>query len=332
MEKKRNLILFLNRRCTVGCPSCNADASANNSAELSVPWLETFFQQIHELQFSRFIIWTGGEPFLSFQALQKGISLAAQNNYHSEILTSGAWFQYAPEQLEDLAAIGDFSLRISLDAEHQDTVPLPTVICLIKKALGLHIEVNFTLREIPGRKEFAKNFLTEIKEQLPDFYHENHTRSRWLHHLPHMPITTGPGCLSSPSTTAPGKQKWKQNCKMGFKDLVIGEDRLIYPCCGLFGIPGHEQLALGDPVNEPWETLDTRQHKHPLFQILREKGPYGICRALGLTPETWNWPAYETPCHLCLALFHLYKEQVYEYYLKRSKTSTFLKEGGAKNF
>lgn len=314
MEKKRNLILFLNRRCTVGCPSCNADAASDNSAELTPQWLESFFHQIHGLNFSGFIIWTGGEPFLSFQALQKGISLASQREFHSEVLTSGPWFQQTPEQLENLATVGNFSLRISLDAEHQDSVPMSVIVSLIKKALNLGIETNFTLRQIPGRENPVEDFLAQIKEQLPDFYRENHTRSRWLHYLPHMPVTPSPGCLPSYIIAGPGKQKWQQACNMGFKDLVIGEDGLIYPCCGLFGIHGHEHMAMGDPLNESWENLEIRQREHPLFQVLKKKGPYGICKELGLAPETWDWPAYETPCHLCLALFYLYGEQVYEHF------------------
>jgi len=318
MENKGNIILFLNRRCTVGCASCNAGATTGNTAELTSQWLETFFNKLHDLEFSGYIVWTGGEPFLSFQALQKGISLASQNKYHSEILTSGAWFQQAPEQLESLAAVGDFSLRISLDAEHHDSVPLPIIISLIKKSLSLGIEVNFTLRQIPGRENPVEDFLDQIKEQLPDFYRQNHTRSRWLHYLPHMPISPGPGgCLPTHSAAAPGKQKWQQTCKMGFKDLVIGEDGLVYPCCGLFGIPGHEQMAMGDPLNESWENLEIRQRNHPLFQVLKRKGPYGICKELGLSSETWDWPAYETPCHLCLALFHQHGTRVFAHYLKR---------------
>lgn len=306
MGKKGNLIFFLNRRCHVGCASCNAAASAHNRAELSPQWLETFFNGIHDLEFSGYIIWTGGEPFLSFEALQKGISLACQKGFHSEILTGGAWFREEPGTLETLAAAGDFSLRISLDAEHQDRVPLPLIISLIKRALELGIEVNFTLRKIPGREESMVDFPAEIKKQLPEFYRENRSRSRWLHYIPHMPVSPRKN-----RSAVELKQKWRKACQMGFRDLVIGEDGLVYPCCGLFGIPGHERLAIGDPLIESLEALENRQRNDPLFQVLRDKGPYGICRELGLTPEIWNWPAYESPCHLCLALFHQYGDCVF---------------------
>jgi MoaA/NifB/PqqE/SkfB family radical SAM enzyme len=312
--KKGNLVFFLNRRCSVGCASCNVDASPDNIEELSVQWLETFFKRMDNLEFSGYIIWTGGEPFLSFEALKKGISLASQKGCQSEILTSGAWFENHPGTLKSLAGAGDFSIRISLDAEHQDRVPMPIIISLIKKALEWEIEVNFTLREIPGRCESMNDFLEPIKKELPEFYNRNHPRSRWLHYIPHMPISPGDTHRTSYRPAGSNGQKWGQPCKMGFKDIVIGADGMVYPCCGLFSIPGHERLAMGDPVKETWETLETRQMNDPLSRVLREKGPYGICSKLQMEPETWNWPAYESPCHLCLALFFLHGERVFRHF------------------
>lgn len=315
MEKKGNIILLLNRRCTVGCASCNAGANiGNNANELTVRWLEPFFKRIQDLPFSNYIIWTGGEPFLSFESLKIGILLASQQKLHSEIITSGAWFEQTPEHLENLDTVGKFSLRISLDAEHQDSVPISIIIALIHKAQDLGIEINFTLREIPGRPKPVNDSLAKIKERLPAFYRQNHIHSRWLHYLPHMPVTAGSGCRSPHRASGQGKQKWKKACQIGFKDLIVGEDGLVYPCCGLFGIPGHEQLSVGDPLKESWNNLKIRQSNHPLLQVLKKKGPYGICQELGLIPETWNWPTYETPCHLCLALFHLHNKTIFEYF------------------
>jgi organic radical activating enzyme len=316
MKKTGNLIFFLNRRCTVGCASCNAGVYTDKGNELSPKWLDKFFNTIHDAAFSGYIIWTGGEPFLSFEGLEKGISLAAHRGFLSEILTSGIWFENHPGYLETLAEKGSFSLRISLDSEHQDRVPMPLIISLIQQALELRIEVNFTLREIPGQPGSVKHFLEEIIEKLPQFYEENVIRSRWLHYIPHMPVapmderTSGCGKESRGS----GGGNWRGPCKMGFRDIVIGEDGILYPCCGLFGIPGHERLAMGDPLKESWETLEIGSQRAPLFRMLREKGPYGICRELGLEPETWDWPPNESPCHLCHALFHRHADRVYRYY------------------
>jgi MoaA/NifB/PqqE/SkfB family radical SAM enzyme len=328
MEKKGNLIFFLNRRCSVGCSSCNVDASPDNIEELSVRWLDALFERMGNLEFSGYIIWTGGEPFLSFEALKKGISLASQKGFQSEILTSGAWFENYPEALKSLAEAGNFSIRISLDTEHQDRVPMSMIISLIKKALELGMEVNFTLREIPGRCESMDDFLEPIKTELPEFYNRNYTRSRWLHYIPHIPISSEETHASSSSSSGSISkgQKWGQPCKNGFKDVVIGADNRVYPCCGLFSIPGHERLAMGDPLKETWETLEIKQRNDPLFRVLREKGPYGICKELEMEPETWNWPAYESPCHLCLALFFLHGERVFRHFSRNLKVYHKTKE------
>ncbi|MCP4146844.1 MAG: hypothetical protein GY757_03745 [bacterium] len=311
MKKKGNLIFFLNRQCPVGCASCNAGVSTGKSAELTPQWLVSFFNPPGLPEFSGYIIWTGGEPFLSISTLEKGIELAAQKKYQSEILTSGIWFAKQPGILETLANKGSFSLRISLDAEHQKTVPLSLIISLIKKSLDLGIETNFTLREIPGSNPLhVDDLLTEIGKQLPEFHQANHSRSRWVHRIPHMPIAPEVSGHSLCNSGGPPNQQWKKKCKMGFNDLVIGEDGLLYPCCGLFGVKDHPRLAVGDPLKESWPQLDSKQVSNPLFQALKTKGPYGICKDMGLDPESWDWPPFKGPCHLCLALFYKHGEKI----------------------
>jgi MoaA/NifB/PqqE/SkfB family radical SAM enzyme len=306
----QSLIIFLNRRCVVDCASCNVDARSGNKNQLSSQWLSSFFSKVEDLKFSGYILWTGGEPFLSFDALKTGISIASQKGYHSEILTGAGWYPSHPEWLENLPVKENISIRISLDAEHQEKVPLSRVIAFIRGAWELPMEINFTLRDIPGQQGPVNRYIDEIKRQLPEFYHHNYHRSRWLHYIPHIPVSPG-GCPShSNCIDLPGAQKYKQPCRMAFRDLVISEDGLVYPCCGFFHFPFHHHLAVGDPMKESWESLFSRQFNHPLFRLLKENGPYGICRELNLEPGKWDWPLFQNPCHLCMALFKLKGEQV----------------------
>ncbi|UCH98093.1 MAG: radical SAM protein, partial [Candidatus Aminicenantes bacterium] len=288
-EKYQSIIIFLNRRCDVGCTSCNVNARPENKKELSCQWLSSFFNRVEDLKFSGYILWTGGEPFFSPGALQTGISLASRRGYHSEILTGAGWFDTHPEWLEPLSRNDNFSIRISLDAEHQERVPLSRVISLIRRAWQLQIQVNFTLREIPGGQESVNRYIEEIKKHLPEFYHYHRHRSRWVHYIPHIPISPrGYG-----SSSSHGTGKYKQPCSMAFRDLVIGEDGLVYPCCGLFGFPFHQRLAVGDPMKESWESIAARQSHHPLFRRLKGTGPYGICKELNLDPGKWTWPRFQ---------------------------------------
>jgi organic radical activating enzyme len=272
----QSLIIFLNRCCTVGCASCNAGAGSENREELSKEWLAAFFRKlaVEQLKFSGYIVWTGGEPFLSIDALQWGVSLASAAGFPSEILTGGNWFAAHPGWLELVSAAGNVSLRVSLDAEHQETVPMSRIIALVGRALKLGMEVNFTLREIPGREGAVKRYIEEIKNALPEFYRRNSGRSRWLHYMPHIPIPISESAsgIRFSAHTSP------RACKLVFRDLVVGNDGFIYPCCGLFTLPFYRRFVVGDPLAESWEMLAARETGHPLFQFLRE-----------------NWP-----CHLCL--------------------------------
>jgi len=250
-----SLIIFLNRRCPVGCATCNADAQPTNNVELNPLWLADFFRKLRQepLPFSGYILWTGGEPFYSFPSLMVGLDLAASAGYSSEILTSGIWFKSVPDYLSALAAPFKPRLRISLDAEHQEQVPVSLLISLIREAVALGLEVNFTLREIPGRLENSpRQSLEIIKQQLPRFYAENMLRSRWLHVIPHFPLTD-----PKPQSVA------RLSCRMAFRDLVIGEDGLVYPCCGFFSLPAQQRPIVGNALvinNE--SILDFRARHH----------------------------------------------------------------------
>lgn len=267
------LIIFLNRRCTIGCTACSAGATPLMGEELAPAWLDRFFQRLSQKPslFSGYLTWTGGEPFLSFNSLRHGVGLASQVGYQSEILTGGLWFDSSPGLLEELNPAGSFGLRISLDAEHQRLISLETVIGLIGRATELEIEVNFTLREIPckdekNEKNSARQSMREIKRRLPDFYERNVSRSRWIHRIPHIPF--GAETAGEPVKRTP--------CRMAFRDLVIGEDGLVYPCCGFFGLPGHGRLALGDPLKKDWESLVAGKENHrfrfPCEECVGEQG------------------------------------------------------------
>ncbi len=299
----------MNRKCPLNCPSCSAAATPLNNKELSPLWLTEFFNRLKDLEFPGYITWTGGEPFLSFKTLKTGIELAAEAKYHSEILTGGAWFDNNPGLLKQLRAVGNFSLRISLDAEHQEKIPLRLIFALIEAALRLNVEVNFTLRSIPGR-EAASFYKDAIKKALPDFYRKNRGRSRWIHTIPHIGTVPEkertPACAGAP---LPASGKWQNSCRQGFRDLVIGEDGLFYPCCGLFTLSCYRRLAVGDPLKESWPVLLNKQNRKPLFRVLKEKGPYFICLELGKQLEIRS-SSFNNPCDVCLALFRRYGEEV----------------------
>jgi len=306
-----SVIIFLNRRCDVGCPSCNADAKLHESEELSIPQLSILLDRLKGLDFSGYIVWTGGEPFYSIESLLFGVGQASRNGFHSEILTGGSWFSPGSHYLESLSQVPGVSLRISVDPEHQRRIPFSQVIALTRRALELQIGVNYTFRRIPGVPDITHAFLEEVQRVLPDYYQKNHGLSRWIHYNPHVPIK--PAALSLPRGSIPGAsadvshhevsvQSGGGACKMVFRDVVIGNDGFMYPCCGLFTLPPgvRKGLTAGDPGVETWEELTYRHLSRHLFKTLREKGPLGLCLESKIKPWEWGAGFFYNPCHLCL--------------------------------
>lgn len=292
----------------MGCATCDAGARPGNGSQLSREWLDAFFNRIDTGLFSGYITWTGGEPFLSFESLCYGINLAREAGYRSEILTSGIWYNTHPGYLKRLKRIagtkGCVSLRISLDAEHQEKVPMSVVTGLVRAAVEINLQVNFTLREIPGREGEVKTYMDEIFGQLPEYCRQNSSRSRWLHYIPHIPLPDSLASAEPESTPIPQHpHKYRQRCKIIFRDLVIGDDGQVYPCCGFFSLPEEtcSGLVLGDPLRLSWSELAVLRERS-LFQTLKEYGPYGICKKMNLIPENWASAPFHNQCQLCLEL------------------------------
>lgn len=305
---------------------------------------ETAFKTYISSYHSGVITWTGGEPFASPKSLETGLKLAGEYGFRSEILTGGSWFLNSPRLLDIPVEINQqmilqgawrsddilsgriegkkfrcsnsvaglnsqIGLRISIDAEHQRHTSLDVIMELTASAAQKGLEVNFTIREIPGEKHMKAPFLDRLKKELPDYYKQNAHRSRWINIIPHMPL--GSGQVSSrrlgtknKNGGIPGREKWRRPCRMGFKDLIWGSDGLIYPCCGMFSIPGYERFALGEAISADADILYNDGRQNPLLSMLRREGPAGVCRALGLDPDTLAHPGMREPCELCLQLFH----------------------------
>lgn len=296
----QSVILFLNRFCPVGCPSCSAGCTPpRRTEELSPDWLDLFLEKTRTLSFQGFLVWTGGEPFFSLDSLTAGVRKAAALGYASEILTSGAWYGTHPEWLTRFAGIPRLSLRISLDDEHQRTVPLDTVLSLIRDAVRHETAVNFTLRNVPGGTLTPRYYERALQENFPDMYRRHRARSRWIHILPTIPPGDRPW---SPLNTPP-LQASQKPCPVDFKDIVVGEDGLVYPCCGHFDTPGHERLSAGNALAVSWDVLRERFFGNRFFTTLRTRGPHGICQDLSVNPESGGHRFFQSPCHMCRVIF-----------------------------
>ena len=244
---------------------------------------------------------------LSFPSLKKGLEWAANLGFKSEVLTSGTWFRHNPRFLDEISVINDVSLRVSVDAEHQKKVPVEELVRLLRRADQLNIETNLTLREIPGEPDAVSGTLAALEKALPQFMARNKDLSRFCHRIPHMPVCDPRRAASTNRPSSHGSKKWQKPCTLAFRDLVVGEDGLVYPCCGVIGLEKRREFVIGDPITSTWKELLRFRDQHPLLSRLRSDGPYRLAVAHGLTPEEWGIP-FTSPCHLCLTLLNYFPD------------------------
>ncbi|MBN1295428.1 radical SAM protein, partial [bacterium] len=266
MHRFRSIIIFLTFRCRVGCPTCNVNAQPDAPAGLSTEWIEHFLTPISPARSPGYVIWTGGEPFLAFETLEAGIRIAGNRGYHSEILTSGDESALQPDRLDRLISAGPFHLRISLDAEHQQIIPMDRIHALVDSALKHNVPVAFTLRAIPDAHPDPAEIRDTLIRHHPALRHTGVPLSRLFHVIPTIssPVDVTPLTESPKSTRSrihsivddPG------SCRLGFQDIVIGPDGRLYPCCGLFGLGIDEMIHAGNALTSvpgtPDELTDAR--------------------------------------------------------------------------
>ncbi|MCK5222827.1 MAG: hypothetical protein KAR14_14665, partial [Candidatus Aminicenantes bacterium] len=274
--KYNNLIIFLTDRCMSGCATCNVKASPENSGMVLHDDLDLIFENsLLAESVSKYVIWTGGEPFENFSSLIYGIGQAERSGFNSEILTAGYWYEEGASHLTELKKAGNFSLRISIDQEHLRFSGTEKIIDLLSECIDMGIEANFTVRKIGDEQDCRLIFFDEIKRSFPDHYREKTGDPRWIHQIPHVPISKDDPYLNY------NKEVYKNSgCKMAGRDLVVGWDGNIYPCCGLFSLPGFKKYATGNIRG-----TDFIKNKHiksnELFKLIREGGPGELTKKFG---------------------------------------------------
>lgn len=289
----RSVIVFLTFRCPVRCATCNTAGRPEDDHVLTPDRLSHFLPVLKSAAHPVYVIWTGGEPFEAFDSLTAGIRMASELGFSSEILTSGCWYGDHPAYLAELAESGTFRIRISLDAEHQRAVDIETVHSLVDDILVRGIPLGFTLRRIPGLLPEPGDYMAELLQRHPELRSVQERSSRLFHVLPTIPADLPPDQGASGVAADPGP------CRLGFRDLVIGPDGRIYPCCGLFGIGIDDRVSAGDALTEFPEPVLTRLVERPLFRNLREKGAYSMALERGLIPGMLPATGYAGSCHAC---------------------------------
>ena len=293
--KFNSIIIFVNNICSVGCATCNVSAKSSNKSVLDRKKLDILLKESKSAELSKYVTWTGGEPFLSFELLLYGLKKAEDLGFKSEVLTSGVWFDKDPEFIDKLKGIRDISIRISLDYEHNKKVSHKTLIKLIERSLDNKIDINFTVRKIPGVNYSPDDLFMRIKGGFSEYFLKKKSDFRWIHTIPHIPVHEDDPYISEIRDFHVSKK----GCKFVYKDLVTGWDGFVYPCCGLFSVADFNGFALTEITGGFSNRIESLIKSDRLFFMIRSSGPSSLTDKVEI-PDRIKWSIKSmNSCFVC---------------------------------
>ncbi len=213
----------------------------------------------------------GGEPFLYYQIMLKGLGKAAEMGFKTGVLSNAYWatcLEDALEWLRTLAALGVANLGLSSDPYHGEDLEAERVRNGVEAALKLDMRVNV----------MATTKLPEKLVRLPGGASELMYRGRAAEKL----LEEAP------------RKAWSEFKECPYEDLANPQRVHVDPLGYVHVCQG---LTIGNawqrPFSEIIKTYDPSNH--PVIQPLLEGGPVALVEKFGLSHEEKCADA----CHLC---------------------------------
>ena len=275
--------LIVTYRCNAECRHCFFESSPRR--EETIP-LELGIKAIDEAAKlgAEWISLTGGEPFLEPALVSAFIKHASESGLKTEIVSNGYWansIQEATRILEPLKDLGLDALNLSIDDFHQEHTPISSIKNAYWAAQGLGIKLiimTTTTKNNNVTAETLPELLGDKKIQVlgGKRVHDPHAL---LITTPVTPVGRGLDIAEHDYTLFS-----EVKCSEVLRDLGLGPDGSVYPCCG----PLASKITLGNINEKPLNIILEEAEQKPFYASIRE----------GTTISG----AFTSKCHACLSL------------------------------
>jgi len=296
-----NLATFIiTYKCPISCPMCFFACGPDREEVLSKDLALDVLEEAKDLQIPAIGI-AGGEPFFHMVLMRELIKKAASYEMTIIVVTNAYWAtsqDAALRKLRDLKELGLQRIQISLDDQHQRSIPIERVANAIRAATELDFEDIKLLGSSKGNSEKFKYQLLYLEEFLAvstvnidlidrartsHRYFEDQEQARYsFDELEHadslgLPVKRPGDCLS---------------------EMMLDVNGDVYPCCNNF--VGRIGNVYADRLRRILENLCFRRY----FRIVKEDGPFELARYLDKTQNTnFSKRRYGNWCELCARMF-----------------------------
>ncbi|HEX9896103.1 MAG TPA: radical SAM protein [Dehalococcoidales bacterium] len=275
MIKPSGLHFLLTYQCIFECDHCFVWGSPKQSGTFMLEQIRNVLNQAKDMGTIQTIYFEGGEPFLYYPILRRGIQLANRLKFRTGIVTNGYWATSVKDAVEWLKPFKNIvnDLSISSDLYHYSEKLSQQARNIRTAAEQLSIPIGVISIAQPEGQDGVKSDSKPAMDEGTIMF-----RGRAVEKLAHK----------SP------QYDWSQFTSCPYENLakpsrvhvdVYGN---IHVCQGisignLFRTPLKEICKIYNPYN------------HPIIAPLLEKGPVELVRRYGIP----HAEGYADACHLC---------------------------------
>jgi len=263
--------LLLTYQCTQECDHCFVWSSPNYLETMTLKQVRELLKEAKRLGTVKWVWFEGGEPFLYYLVMLKGMKEAKELGFQIGALSNAYWatcLEDALEWLRPLAELGVSDLGLSSDPYHGENLEAERVKNGVEAATKLGIPVGI----------MATAKLPQKLTGLPGGVSELMCRGRAAKKL---------------SEGAPRKL-WTEFTKCPFENLASPERVHVDPLGYVHVCQG---LSIGNAWQRPFSEIiqSYDAYSHPIMKPLVEGGPVALVKEFGLPCEQ----TYADACHLC---------------------------------
>jgi MoaA/NifB/PqqE/SkfB family radical SAM enzyme len=273
--KLSGLHLLLTYRCNFECEHCFVWGSPWQSGTMTLSQIGEILDQAERLGSIEWIFFEGGEPFLYYPVLLKGVQMAARRGFRVGIVSNGYWATDVADALEWLRPLSGFiqELSISSDRFHsgEEIGPEARNARAAAETLGIHVGVIQIAQPEATQAELGAG-------QLPPGESGIMYRGRAAERL----------------VSRASRRPWEELSECPYEDLREPGRAHVDPLGNLHLCQG---ISLGNLFREPLDQICRAYDadSHPIVGPLLEGGPAELIRRHGLRHDE----SYADECHLC---------------------------------
>jgi hypothetical protein len=264
--------LLLTYKCLYECDHCFVWSSPSSQGTMTLPQMEDIIRQAHEIPSVKSVSFEGGEPFLFYPVMLRGVQYARDRGLEVGIVSNAYWATSRDDSklwLQPMAERGISDLSLSADEYHGSDDSAKRF--RVASAAAKELSVPVAELKVRGMEYYSCD--STMKRAGGDLYFRGRAAEKLADKAPKKPWATLTKCPEDPPAITRVHVDALGNVQF-CQGITIGN---------VWRRPLRDIMARLDP------------ERHPVIGPLIRGGPAQLAREAGVRPAK----AYADSCHMC---------------------------------